>query len=376
MPEIMGIPEFLSVNDADEIEEELLEIIPDEYDKSEGQHYYNFTKPTANIVSQLRGFDFPKAIGLIWPKFSFDEFLNYHAECRQMKRKEAQYASGEITITGTPGTVIPAGYNVATEARNDIASKDYTTTEECTIGEDGTVTVNAVSVSAGRIGNTAAGTIVVNSSSFDDVTAIINNEPFKGGIDEEDDDSLIKRIEEYDLSIGDRNTGNPSDYKRWAESVDGTGSAKVVRAKDNSGLVTIILLDGNGDPASPELCEKVYNYIMSPADEDNRIAPCGAYLSVIPPETLVIDITANIELTSGTIENIKEVYAEKLNEYFRNDIKNNEILYQKVCNILSNIDGVYDYSELTLEGRKENLSISEGTFPIISVENINLTLVT
>lgn len=376
MPEIMAIPEFLSVVDADEIEEEILKIVPDEYDKSEGQHYYNFTKPTANVVSQLRGFDLPKSIGLIWPKFSFDEFLDYHADCRQMKRKEAQYASGEITITGTPGTVIPTGYNVATESKNDIASKDYATTEECTIGEDGTVTVAAVSLSAGKIGNTAAGTIVVNSSSFDDVTAVINNEQFKGGIDEEDDESLIKRIEEYDLLIGDRNTGNPSDYKRWAESVDGTGSAKVVRAKDTSGLVTIILLDGNGDPADEELCQKVYNHIMSPANEDDRLAPCGAYLSVIPPETLVIDIVANIELTSGTIGSVKEAYAEKLNDYFRNGIKNNEILYQKICNILSNIDGVYDYSELTLEGSKENILISDGTFPIISAENINLTLVT
>lgn len=376
MPEIMGIPEFLSVVDADEIEKELLSIIPDEYDKSEGQHYYNFTMPTANIVSQLRGFDLPKAIGLIWPRFAFDEFLDYHADRRQMKRKEAQYASGEITITGTPGTVIPAGYNVSTESKNDIASKDYATTEKCTIGENGTVTVAAVSLAAGKIGNTAAGTIVVNSSSFDDVTEVINIKPFKGGIDEEDDESLIKRIDEYDLLIGDRNTGNPSDYKRWAQSVDGTGSAKVVRAKDTSGLVTIILLNGNGDPADEELCQKVYNYIMSPDNEDDRLAPCGAYLSVIPPETLVIDITANVELTAGTIGSVKEAYAEKLNDYFRNGIKNNEILYQKVCNILSNIDGVYDYSELTLKGGKENLLINDGTFPIISAENINLTLVT
>ena len=376
MPEIMAIPAFLSVTDADEIEEEILEIIPDEYDKSEGQHYYNFTKPTANIVSQLRGFDLPKAIGLIWPKSSFDEFLDWHANCRQMERKEAQYASGEITITGTPGTVIPAGYNVATESKNDIPSKDYITRVSCTIGADGTVTVPAVATAAGIIGNTAAGTIVVNSSSFDDVTAIINNEPFKGGIDEEDDESLIKRIEEYDLARGDSNVGNPSDYKRWAESVDGTGSAKVVRAKDTSGLVTIILLDGNGDPASEELCKKVYNHIMSPNDEESRLAPCGAYLSVIPPETLVIEIAANVELTAGTVESAKEAYANKLNEYFRNGIKNNEILYQKVCNILSNIDGVYDYSEVYLKGGKENLLISDGTFPIISAENINLTLVT
>lgn len=134
MAEILDleIPEFLKNNDEDDIQDELLSLIPDEYDKSEGQHYWNFTRPTARVVSELRGFDLPNAIGLIWPQFSYAEYLDYHADLRHITRKPAQYASGTITFTGTAGTVIPSGYVCSTESKNNIPSKDYVTTkEEC-----------------------------------------------------------------------------------------------------------------------------------------------------------------------------------------------------------------------------------------------------
>lgn len=367
------IPEFLSVNDADEIMKEIFALVPDEYDKSAGQHLYNMVKPTANIVSQMRGFDLPKAISLIWPKGAWDEYLDYHAEVRGMKRKAALYASGEVTLYGKSGTVIPAGYTVSTESRNDIESKDYVTTKECTIGEDGSVTVEAQAVAAGAIGNTAANTIVVNTTSFDDVTGITNKAAFDGGIDEEDDESLYARISEYDKSLGDTNIGNPADYKRWAESVDGTGTAKVIRATDTSGLVTIVLLDGNGEPASTELCEKVYNHIMSPNDEYARLAPCGASLSVITPEVLTITVDADVELESfGNMENVTTQFAKELNKYFEEAMEDGEIVYSRVYSILSGIYGVYDHYSMYLNGGRTNISLNDGVFPRTNTNNISL----
>lgn len=374
--EDMEIPEFLQNYDEDTIHEEMLALIPDTYDKSEGQHYWNFTRPTAKVVSQLRGFDLPEAIKLIWPRFSNGEYLDYHAELRNMTRKAAQYATGEITITGTPDVVIPAGYTVSTESKNDIASRDYVTTEECFIGSDGTVTVSAQATVAGMEGNTAAGTIVVNSSSFEDVTGVTNIAPFTGGVEEEDDESLYARIYEYDSMQGDSNVGNPSDYKRWAESIPGTGIAKVIRPTDTSGLVTIVLTDGNGEPASEALCEEVFNYILSPNDEAARLAPCGATLNVIPPTTTIITIRANVEITSGTIEEITETFASKLKDYFPTAIANHEILYHKVCNILGDIEGVYDFSGLYINDGMANIQLDDNAFPKIESSNITLTLAT
>ena len=371
----LEIPEFLKNYEEESILQEMLALIPDMYDKSAGQHYYNFVRPTANVVAQLRGFDLPRAIALIWPKYAYGEYLDYHAELRNITRKEAQYATGIVTITGKAETIIPDGYMLSTESKNGVESKDYVTTEQCVIGEDGTVDVMARAIEAGKNGNTAANTIIINTSQYEDVTSVINTNAFIGGVDEETDESLYERIHDFDKMLGDTNVGNPADYKRWAESVSGTGSAKVVRATDNSGLVKIILTDGNNEPATDELCEKVYNYIMSPNDDSSRLAPCGANLLVTPPTTFPITIRANVELSHGTILEITEKFIVKLKEYFSEAIEDKELLYQRVCRVLSSIDGVYDYSALYVNDAMKNIAIDEGIFPTIDTNNVIFTQV-
>lgn len=369
----MEIPDFLQNNDEDAIHDEIFALIPDEYDKSENQHYWNFTRPTARVVSQLRGFNLPEAIKLIFPQFSHGEYLELHAQLRNFFRKEAIFATGKLLITGTPGTVIPAGYMAATEARNDIPSKDYATTKECVIGEDGTVEVEAIALTGGMDGNTAANTIIINASGFDDVTAITNEAPFTGGVEEEKDEALYERIHAYDSMQGNSNIGNPTDYKRWAEEVPGTGTARVVRAKDNSGLVTIILTDGNGEPASEILCQTVYDYILSPDNDDLRKAPCGANLSVISPETTLITIAASVKLSAGTVESITTEFVKQLKLYLSESINDKEVRYQKVCNVLGDIPGVYDFTDLTINGGTANITFTEGTFPTTDTTHISLT---
>jgi uncharacterized phage protein gp47/JayE len=373
----LDIPEFLQDNDVDDIHEQMLAIIPDEYDKSEGQHIWNFTRPTAVLVSQLRGYDLPNSIELIWPKFCTGEYLDYHAELRGLTRKAAQYATGTITFTGTEGLTIPAGYTCSTESINDIPSYDYVTTEEATIGSGGTVTVPAQAATAGSAQNTGANTVVLNSSGYDDITAVTNPVAFTGGVDEESDESLLERIQEYDSLQGDSGVGNPADYKRWAESVPGTGSANVIRATESTGLVTIVLTDGNGNPASTELCQEVYDYIMAPNNEYARLAPIGATLQVIPPATMTITITANVVLTTGTVESVAATLAQNALEYFQNQaVEDGRVLYQKVANILGDIPGVYDFNTLTLNGAASNITLPSGTYPTITASDITLTLIT
>lgn len=372
----LDIPDFLQNYDEDEIHQEMLAIIPDNLDKSEGQHIWNFTRPTAMIVSQLRGYDLPNAISLIWPKFCTGQYLDYHAALRNLTRKPAQYATGTITFTGTEGLEIPAGYMCSTESINDIPSYDYVTTEDATIGSSGTVTVPAQASTAGSAQNAGANTVTINSTGYEDITAVTNPVPFTGGIDEESDESLLERIQEFDQQQGDSGVGNPADYKRWAESVPGTGSANVIRSTTTSGLVTIILTDGNGDPASQELCTAVYDYIMSPNNEMARLAPVGATLSVIPPETTTITITANVDLTSGTVQTVAATFAQNLNSYFQNQaVSNGEVLYQKVANILGDIEGVYDFNTLTVNGGTSNITLASGTYPTTTASDITLTLI-
>lgn len=150
---------------------------------------------------------------------------------------------------------------------------DYETLETVVIPSGGSVTAAVRCTQAGIIGNATAGAIEIVSSRLTGITGVINTVGITGGTEEESDESLIERIAEYDKSQGDSYTGTPSDYKRWAKSVAGVGDATVISAQDDSGLVTIILTDSNGDPATELLCTTVYNYIMRPDAPEERLAP-------------------------------------------------------------------------------------------------------
>ena len=372
------IPSFLGSSDEDEIHEnEILSTLPNEYDKSEGQVLYDITRPTANIASLLRGYEIPEALKLIWPRFANGIYLDYHAETRNMIRKEATYATGILTISGKAGTNIPLGSVFSTETKNNVASVDYATTVAEIIGEDGTVDVAARAVFPGPDGNAGANQITIKSNEIDDISAVTNKEAFTGGYDEEDDESLKQRLIEYDLSKGESNIGNKSDYKRWALEIVGVGDATVITPQDDSGLITLVLTDMNGSPANEVLCETVYNHIMGVQDnEHDRLAPINARLEVIPPQTINVSITATIELdndTSQTITSITSDFTEALMSYFPQAISDAEIRYEKVKSILSSIDGVYDFKDVYINSMQGNIILASGVLPITDESKITLT---
>jgi len=472
------IPEFLQHHSVDEVHEIMKSILPADIDISEGSHEWNKTRPTALVVAEVCEFVLPEVIKLIFPEFSYDEFLGYHAKTRNMERLDATAATGEITITGEIGSKIPAGSLFATVSINDEPSISYRTTEDGEITdeaivkasirciEEGTAgnvvkntpffakdqidgVVSAVNEEAirfnekldpqyasglltitgkvgtvipagsifssrysdqypsvqyetlqeivipacvrvrvectevGSVGNTIRDTVILVGSKLTGIKAVTNEEPITGGTERESDESLQERITEYDRTQGESFVGNVADYKRWAENVDGVGAAIVIPAYDDTGLVTIIIIDANGAPATEELCESVYNYIMRPDDEESRLAPVNAYLSVIPPETLTICVKATTELEyEATLESVKANFMAALALYIPEALVDKEIKYSRIWSILSSVAGVNDHKGLKVGLKYSGENIAYGTgnipitarqLPIIEVENLDLT---
>lgn len=376
-------PAFLQNHSTDDFQKLGLSAFPADIDASEGGHAWNVTRSPALMAAEICEYIIPEAIKVFMPEWSYGTYLDGHAKSRAMKRHEATRATGEITITGKAGAIIPLGSLFVTTAINDDPSSEYATTEAATIPEEGSITVGIECVIPGISGNTAANTIVHVGSKLDDITSVTNAEAVTGGTEEESDESLIARILEYDRSIGDSYGGTPADYKRWAESVDGVGTAEVIPAQDTSGLVTIVLLDANGDPANEALCEAVYNYIMAPNDQENRRAPTGAILAVVAPETVEIAIKSTVELEDeATIEAVSAAYLDLLLAYLPEAMEDEEIKYTRITRELSKTSGVNDYADVqigivgedgTVTYGETNLKISDRSLPTISIENLHLT---
>ena len=371
------IPDFLGVSDEDDIHDSMLDTLPDEFDKSEGQILYDITRPMATVTSRLKGFEIPEALKLIWPRFSNGIYLDYHADTRHMVRKKATHATGTLTITGSEGTIIPIGSIFSTETKNNVASVDYETTEDVVIGEDGVIVVNAQAVFAGSEGNAGVNQITIKSNEIDNITSVTNDLAFTGGYDEEDDEALKERIDDYDKNKSESNIGNKADYKRWAKEIVGVGDATVITPTDDSGIITIVITDQNGSPGSTDLCNEVYTHIMGEdADDENRLAPPNALLEVIPPNTVTVSITATIELeedTSETIDSITAAFVKALTEYFPQAITDSEIRCSKVESILSNVSGVYDFKDVYINSSQSNIALASGVLPVTDISQIVFT---
>lgn len=370
------IPAFCAGYDTEEILDRMVQRIPIDIDASEGSHPYNLEAPVAYEISYLMQFVLPEAMKLIFPMFceDYDDILDYHASTRGLKRKEAHYAVGTILITGEPNTEIPQGTIFSTVSVNDEASIEFQTTDDAIIGEDGTVEVPIQAVDGGTSGNVPAGTIIISDNSIDDITSVTNNDATSGGLEQESNESLQQRIIERDLNMDVSYGGSPSDFKRWALEVSGTGSAIIVSPEDDTTPIQIILTDSSGNPASETMCTEVYNHIMSPDDENLRLAPINSRIEVIPPATMEIAVSATVELSTGlTVETIKSAFVEAIQKYIPEASDDGEVRYSKVFSILSKIDGVEDHKNLTINGATSNLAIPSTKIPRITDANVTLT---
>lgn len=373
------IPDFLQHHSTNEVHAKMKAIIPEDIDVSEGGHAWNFTRPTALVVAEVCQFILPEVIKLIFPEFSYGIYLDYHAKVRGMNRRQAVAASGTLKITGTEGTAIPQGSMFSTASVNEEPSIDYVTTEAAVIPEAGTVEVPIQCTQTGIVGNTSEGTIIFVGNKIIGITAVTNEEPVTGGTEEESDESLSSRIVEYDQTQGESFVGNPADYKRWAMSVPGVGSVVVISATDDSGLVTLVITDANGDPANEQLCEDVYNYIMRPDEPDARPAPINANLSVIPPDTLAIVVEATVELEAGyDMQDVSGSFLAVLKEYLPTAMEEKEIKYTQVGARLSATEGVNDYSNLKIgiKGQTSgtsNIPVEIDELPIADLDDITFT---
>lgn len=374
------IPDFLLNHSTNDVHRKMKSILPVDLDVSEGSHTWNLTRPTALVVAELCEFVLPEVIKLIFPEWSYGEFLDGHAKVRGMTRREARAATGTLLIEGKPTTIIPEGSVFSTASINEEPTVDYMTTEEVTIPESGTVEVGIRCTQTGIVGNTTPNTIIFVGNKITGVSSVTNPEEVSGGTEIENDSTLIERIVEYDLTQGESFNGNPQDYKRWAQSVPGVGNAIIIPAQDASGLVTIIITDLNGAPATEALCQEVYNYIMVPDDPGMRKAPINAILSVLPPDTIDIAVRATVELKEGhDIDTVKEDFVSLLSAYLPIAMEEEELKYSRVWAELSDTTGVNDFSDLEIGIKSNgtygtrNIPVEITQLPMVSIEDITFT---
>ena len=301
---------------------------------------------------------------LAFPQYAWDEYLDLHGKQVHLTRHTAGYASGYLKITGDPGTEIEAGTVFCTPATEYAESIGFRSGEDYMIGEDGTVTVAVTAVESGPESNVPAGAVSLMEEPVESIESVTNPAPLSGGTEEESDDDFYDRIaEEYENS----NTflGNDRDYIRWAKEA-GAGNCIVESASDGPGTVTLMLIDTNGEPASTELCKRVYDYIVSPNDRSARLLPTAcALLTCISAETYVVNYTCTGILHDATtdIGQIQRAFKEAVQAVYVEAKTENILRYNDVRPILGQIPGLEDFEQFYMNGDMKNISLAKIAYP-------------
>lgn len=357
------LPEYLTEQTFEAILQRMLDALPDDLDKSEGSPIYDALAPVAAELAQAAIW-VQEVLRRGFAQTTFGQYLDLRAAEHGLTRKPAVKANGQVVFTGTPGTIIPSGTQVSTVGSETAPAVFFVTTEDVTIGPDGTATTNIEAVEAGASGNVAAGAITLLAQSLQGVSSVNNSMPTLGGLDEESDESLLERLLlQVQYPPG---TGNKNDYERWAKEVPGVGEAKCIPLWNGSGTVKVIITDSTGAPAGPELIQQAQNYIAPAPGQGEGKAPIGASMTVEAPEIVTVNVSVTLFYQPGyDPAAVKANLEDALAAHIKGLKIGEDVRYAAVGNVIFDTPGMSDYSNLLLNGGTGNIVVPENAKAVL-----------
>ncbi|HFL3239569.1 TPA: baseplate J/gp47 family protein [Clostridioides difficile] len=370
----LPIPVFLT-EDEDSVHERMLSNFQD-VSTLEGDFIYDATRPTAEQIAELKQLGLQNNLRIAFPQTSYGTYLEWLGECKGVFKNQPTKATGVITFTGMQGTIITKGTIVTTIATDEKQSIEFELLETKTIGANETVDIKAECRIAGTIGNVSNNTITVLLGSISGVKSVTNKEDFRGGTDIEDEEHFRERVIVAEQE--DKLSGASSDYIRWAKEVDGVGYAYVVPEWNGAGTVKVLILDKNRKAATQELIDKVQEYIypLNISEGENRDgkAPIGALVTVVTPDTLLINVKASFIFSNGfSEETVLNNLKTKIDKYLDKIDLGGTVSYNAIQAIVGSMmltdEGIEDFSNLTINDVKENIKLQDQVVGIGEIVN-------
>ncbi|UDN56912.1 baseplate J/gp47 family protein [Clostridioides sp. ES-S-0010-02] len=370
----LPIPVFLT-EDEEVIHERMLSNFQD-VSTLEGDFIYDATRPTAEEVAQLKQLGLQNNLKIAFPQTSYGTYLEWLGECKGVFKNQPTKSVGMVTFTGVQGTIIAKGTVVTTVATDEKQSIEFELLETKIIEENEIVDIKAECRITGTIGNVSQNTVTVLLGSISGVKSVTNKEDFKGGIDIEDEEHFRERVLVAEQE--DKLSGASSDYIRWAKEVDGVGYAYVVPEWNGEGTVKVLILDKNRKAATQELINKVQDYIypLNISEGENRDgkAPIGALVTVVTPETLLINVKASfIFSNSFNEETVLSNLKTKIDKYLDKIDLGGTVSYNAIQAIVGSMmltdEGIQDFSNLTINDVKENIKLQDQVVGVGEIVN-------
>lgn len=332
----------------DSILEEMLDTVPDNFDKREGSIIYNALAPAAGRFFELY-IALEQVLHLVFPQTSEGEYLEMIVAEEGIKKNYATPSVRHFQASGSFGQV--------QKGNRFFVDDIYFIAQE---------TIDIPGVFRARSEEVGKKTAVYDPETIlpvDDVDGLesismVPHEDDYDGLDDETDESLLKRYwEKVENSPG---PGNNADYIRWAKEVPGVGNVLPEPLWKGPGTIRLVILTPDGKQAPQSLINEVQELI----DPGSRgigegKAPPGAKVTVATADLLYIDVVIpGLKAEDGyTIEQVRINAKEALSKYLLQINPGGVVRIREAESEIINAPGVLDMGDLLINGKRENLQL-------------------
>lgn len=335
----------------DVIEKRILSDVDDAFHKDEGSFIYTATAPTSAEHQQIY-IDLDRVVDEMFPDTSSREYLLHHAKLRGLEPKEATQALW-IGQASPEDATVPIGSRFNAGDINLQVVQKYTNGQYLLKVE-----------TAGTVGNVINDTLVPITY-IKGLSAMTLTELSESGTDDETTEEFRERFLIFLQKPA--TSGNKNSYYNWAMDVDGVGAVKIFAPPDTVDGVTVP--DGNvyiyavneaKEPAGSQLIANMVTYI-----ETER--PIGAKVTIKGPTEVAMNIKAVIVAESGAaVSVIENEFKTAVSDYLKeNAMQLRRVSIAKIGDILFDIDGVEDYTTLTLNGNDSSQIMGDTQLAVI-----------
>lgn len=300
----------------------------------------------------------------MFPVYAWGTYLDEHAATIGLVRKDAVAATGTVTFTGTPGTLIGIGYQVATPQTDPNADPiTFETTASGTIPGGGTLDLAVQAVVTGGQGNVAANSITVKLTPNDAISSLTNAAATSGGADIETDEQLRDRV--LIAWSGAHGSGTIADYEQWALAYPGVGFVTVQPLWAGAGTVRVVISDVNHQPVSAAVVAGLQTELDPVAGQGQGLAPVGASVTVATTTLVSVAVAATMTLASGyTLDGTSGTIAVRsdldaaISAYLLSLDPGSTVILQHVVAVLFTVAGVVDVASVQLNGGTSNVTLT------------------
>lgn len=274
-------------------------------------------------------------------------------------RKAGTRAKLTVSLTGTAGTALPKGTMFLTGDGLGFALE-----EAVRLGDDGTAQGTARAEDVGTVYNVEAGRLVrmyVNVPGL----ASFTGSAAEGGTDPESDGALYARLAAR--MRRPPTSGNGYHYEQWALEIPGIGAVRVVPLWNGPGTVKVLVVGPDREPVPQETVALCAGHI-----EAER--PIGAAVTVASAQGLAVDVAATVVLDGAAgADEVQTRLAAKLDAYLKEvAFRAYTLRYNQVAYLLLSVEGVADYTALTVNGGTANVTVGPDQVPVLGAVRVSV----